>query len=107
MLNIVADETILSAGGINESATSSVAWTGVGQKSNPIATQVDKLAASSYLGGIYVENLGDLTIGQSTIQMVGRLADVFNFQDAVPIRALPKNISTLYSGREPSDPYIG
>ncbi|MEK0424130.1 MAG: Hemolysin, plasmid, partial [Planctomycetota bacterium] len=107
LLNIVADETILSAGGINESATSSVAWTGVGQKSNPIATQVDKLAASSYLGGIYVENLGDLTIGQSTIQMVGRLADVFNFQDAVPIRALPKNISTLYSGRDPSDPYIG
>jgi hypothetical protein len=91
LLNIVADETILSAGGINESATS----------------QVDKLAASSYLGGIYVENLGDLTIGQSTIQMVGRLADVFNFQDAVPIRALPKNISTLYSGRDPSDPYIG
>jgi hypothetical protein len=107
LLNIVADETILSAGGINESATSSVAWTGVGQKLNPIATQVDKLAASSYLGGIYVENLGDLTIGQSTIQMVGRLADVFNFQDAVPIRALPKNISTLYSGRDPSDPYIG
>ncbi|MFN9509298.1 MAG: lectin-like protein [Planctomycetota bacterium] len=107
LLNIVADETILSAGGINESATSSVAWTGVGQKSNPIATQVDKLAASSYLGGIYVENLGDLTIGQSAIQMVGKLADVFNFQDAVPIRALPKNISTLYSGRDPSDPYIG
>jgi hypothetical protein len=39
--------------------------------------------------------------------MVGKLADVFNFQDAVPIRALPKNISTLYSGRDPSDPYIG
>ena len=107
LLNIVADETILSAGGINESENSSVAWTGVGQKSNPIATQVDKLAASSYLGGIYVENVGELTIGQTSLQMVGKLAEVFNFQDAVPIRALPRIISTLYSGRDPSDPYIG
>lgn len=108
LLNIVADDAMLTAGGENEIATNpSLAWTGVGQKANPITTQVDTLAASSYLGGIYVENVGDLTIGQASLQMRGKLAEVFNFHDAVPIRALPNVISTLYSGRDPSDPYIG
>jgi hypothetical protein len=108
LLNIVADEAMFSAGGENEStANPKLAWTGVGQKANPITTQVDLLAASSYLGGIYIENTGDLTIGQASLQMQGRLADVFNFRDAVPVRSLPKIISTIYSGRDPSDPYIG